>query len=631
MTAANTRRRALNFLARQQQADGSFKAWASPTLKPFTPSKSQATIFPTILILDALRSVAGAEAIVAKAAGYIAAQVSSQTSWNYWEQASAARDSEPYPDDFDDTACALAALRTTDPEQIGAFARLLVVSEVSAGGPYNTWLIDHHTYPQWHDVDVAVNANIGYILSQQGVQPSGLMRYLQDAIDNAFLQSKYYVGVAPTLYFLARWYEGPAKAQLQAQVIEACKHSNPASPLTNALLLSAASYLGISKSTISPDTLLKEVKNDHWLAEALYVDPNYNGKQHFGGSAELTTALVLQALALHDTPRAHVPLNQNNGVPIKGAARIRREALAYSSKDLRRRYTAVAHRVSQADVGQQIIMPATIIAEAGKWKLPRATLQNLNSASLNGWVAYTIYDDLMDGSGQLELLSIANVAHRRSYSQYCRALPDIYVFGKHVASAFDTMDTANAWELKHARARVDRAVLRVKQLPDYNDLQQLADRSWGHSLAASGVVLSVFGDIRNACFIALQNFFTQFLIARQLHDDAHDWEEDLRLGQLSSVVTMLLLQYGVTKKLNLDVALPDLRQHFWKQTISDVAELIYERLRRARQALAQCAAYMSIQELESWLRKLEDSTILAIKKRDETVAFMHGFGGSNVN
>ncbi len=52
----------------------------------------------------------------------------------------------------------------------------------------------------------------------------------------------------------------------------------------------------------------------------------------------------------------------------------------------------------------------------------------------------------------------------------------------------DTVDAANTWEYLHARATVNNNVITYISLPDYGDYRQLAERSWGHMLAASGVL-----------------------------------------------------------------------------------------------------------------------------------------------
>jgi len=76
--------------------------------------------------------------------------------------------SKPYPDDLDDTFCALNALYLFDRKLISGSAyayiiQLLTKVEKNEGGPYKTWLVSKKT-SGWDDVDIVVNSNIAYFL-----------------------------------------------------------------------------------------------------------------------------------------------------------------------------------------------------------------------------------------------------------------------------------------------------------------------------------------------------------------------------------------------------------------------------------------------------------------------------------
>src|SRR4051812_48582098 len=99
----------LKWLARQQAADGSFKGQAGPISKVFRPTLRQDTVFFTTLILICLEKAAVADQIIKPALKFLKSQVSPAGSWNYWRRDSKCSADFPYPDDLDDTACALLA------------------------------------------------------------------------------------------------------------------------------------------------------------------------------------------------------------------------------------------------------------------------------------------------------------------------------------------------------------------------------------------------------------------------------------------------------------------------------------------------------------------------------------------
>lgn len=623
---------ALDYLRRQQAPDGSFTGWASATLKPFNPTRPQPTIFPTMLILDCLHDVVGAEDIRLRAAKYLEAQVGEQGSWNYWDRTSKAARQEPYPDDLDDTAYALAALTRADAKwvdgsRLGQLARLLIATEQQPGGPYNTWLIDTSRASQWRHVDVAVNANIGYALSLQSVRTSGLCHYIDKAIQGGQLQSDYYVGSAPVIYFISRWYDGDQLAALQEQVVRLARKPR-LSALHTALLLSAGCRLRVDDNCLKP--LAEQLRNrTNWPAAALYVDPVYDKHQHYGGSVALTTAFVLEALALHDARAADRPpiISRKHGVP-RLMGHIQKDAKRIPDLALRRRYLALARQLMQDIAGEQITDPATLVAQAGGWEVADATLMSLNAGALNGWMAYTLYDDILDGDANADQLPIAGVALRRSYEHFAHALPDQRTWLEQVTETFDLIDGANYWEQQHARADTRGGVFELRRLPDYGDYSQLAHRSLGHRLAGTGVALVHYGSLEHPQVRALQTFFKHFLIARQLNDDAHDWEEDLQSGRLTAVVTMLLgAVYEPPHHFVIDDELDGLRQYFWQHTIGDVVALTRHHLQAAQTALATLRSDMNTTSFASWIDALELAGNAALHGRQEALQFMQAYEG----
>jgi hypothetical protein len=613
----------IDYLRRSQCSDGSFAAYTCAQQFPFAERREQPTDFVTMQILECLQDVPGTADIRRAAGNYLQSQVRSNGAWNYWKSPTI-RPAEPYPDDLDDTACAVAALSQQDPtwsngERMGQFARLLVSAEQHVGGPYNTWLINTQSAPQWRHIDVAVNANIAYALSKHHVRPQNLYTYLAAAP----LKSNYYVGIAPVLYFLSRLNSSRLASKLRHELQEMCTQSCSNNPLETAMLLSASCRIGLSRDVLQPlaKRLQMMLKQDHWAAVALYVDPVYNSKQYYGGSAGLTTAFALEACTLYAT---FLEGNANAITPktLWLPSQFNRETAWVQSRSLVRQYRATARQVISGNHGKQIAQAGTLVQSAVEWTISAQDCQQLDLGGLNGWIAYTLYDKILDGDGQPDSINIANLAHRCSYQNFLNVAGQASDIAEHIRTVFDTMDSANHWEQQHARVVVKNSVFRLRELPNYEDYHQLAERSLGHSLVATSVFWLHFRHMEDEKIQLLQQFFKHFLIARQLNDDAHDWQDDIRAGQLTAVV-VLLLQHEPKGTVYLNSRMPEWRQHFWSSTIDTVTNLISYHCDVARTTLAQLP--MDPKLFDSWLNALEHAAASAQAGRNQALEFIKSY------
>jgi hypothetical protein len=615
----------LDFLKANQSDDGSFIVKAGAGADDFKNYRRHPSVFFSALILECLHDIPGAETISQQLASFLLTHKSEHWTWNYWMRDVGGTVSKTYPDDLDDTACALAALQHYQPELIdgetlGGLAQALTACEVSIGGPYQTWLIDHQKYPVWNDIDVAVNANIGYFLSLRSVKLPGLQQYLDDCLTRDMLKSSYYLGEIPCIYFLARWYSGNNLDQLKLKIMDILSDYSKLNALMLSLLISSALHTKLSRQTIAPliTQLLALQVDGHWAAAALYGEPAIDGVAYYAGSEALTTAFAIEALMAFQALLPAAAAITSVGIDRSLVRQLTRLRQQLPESDLRSAYDRFVSSILTHDTEQQVSAIATLTAHATGMALPLESLTALNLASLNGWVAYTIYDNLLDGEPAQNLLGVANFALRQVSAQFHRALPKHSAFQQLVSNTLNTVDAANSWELHLARAVTSDNLITITTVPDYTNYDQLAARSWGHMLAASGTLCLAGYDLHSTEQAALRQFFRHYLIARQLNDDAHDWEDDLRHGQLTSVVCLLLGEAG-------HVTFPDdlerLRLKFWKQTIDQVAALISGHSQLAKLALQDCP-FTDTTTYQSWLDAIEQSAESALSQRHDTQKFI---------
>lgn len=549
----------LAYLVSQQNNDGSFWGWSSGK-KSLQNLHANDTIFFSALMLSALAKVPGTEPMRSQLTAFVWEQRSMKSTWNYWR-----RDSTmpQYPDDLDDTACVITGLylnrpELVTPELLASLTNILQGLEVQPGGPYATWI-----GVQKREVDIAVNANLAYLLHLLSVTCQPLLDYLDRHIKEDNLNSHYYVGSAIILYFLARGYRGKQLKKLQ-KIIEQ-ELARAESALDLALLISAARAVGVPLVNSVERLSQLQQADGSWLATALYIDHPFNGQQHYAGSAALTTAFVLEALTPEES-------------------------------------SAVSQRL---DPGKQM---ATIVAEATGLQANQQTLDLLNQGSAAGWDAYTLYDDVLDGDAPVADICAANSAMRQSLQAFWRALPDNQDFQEYVIGAFDRMDAANQWELQHAR--------NLAQSPEYGNYQQLADRSWGHTLAGVGPLLAGGYALGGPEVQSFLDFMRNYLIAKQLSDDAHDWRQDYEAGRVTPVVALLATH---------DSDHFTQAEYYWLQVTPLVNTMIRHHLKKAKAALDACIYFTQPEVLESWIDDIERSCNLVETEAQATQQFIAAY------
>jgi hypothetical protein len=252
-------------------------------------------------------------------------------------------------------------------------------------------------------------------------------------------------------------------------------------------------------------------------------------------------------------------------------------------------------------------------------------VESLSLANFFGWMAYAIYDDALDGEDGAALIPCANF--------FLRALTEIYhSLGTRAAgivplfkNTMNRIDNANAWEQHHCRipAGSDATPGNVltRPSPSFDDHETLADRSIGHAMGPLAILLLAGYAAESEEYKKVESFFCHYLIARQLHDDAHDWAEDLLRGRVNSVGIIVLNNF---KKKYSIAALPKLKKIFWEETIDVAARMIVTHVVAARRARER-SPLSDTDFMESALQRLASGARRAITERDEALIFLKNY------
>jgi hypothetical protein len=301
-----------------------------------------------------------------------------------------------------------------------------------------------------------------------------------------------------------------------------------------------------------------------------------------------------------------------------------RTALAQKAEPVRTQAIRFLERVSHADTTGEISSIATFAAQSLGINIPKETLVALGEANIYGWIAYMIYDHIIDGESDAALLPLANIAMRQSLSRYKIIAPNDAPTQQLIDHLFDDIDEANAWELAACRFPVQKGVITLGALPDYKHHGVLARRSGIHILGPLiAARLSAYGEDTEK-MQHLTHGLRHYLIARQLSDDIHDWKDDITAGHITAVVAQLIAQRNdMHKKIPLKTMLPALEKDFLHHAMQDVCKNITHHIEQTKRSFALAGCVNG--PLFGLVTRLENMTTQSLAERSRFLAFQTAY------
>ena len=643
----------LEIIKSEQRKDGSF-ATLSSCHADFSEAHTYVTTFAASNILRCLNSVVcgmpdrltdmlDIATVRESIAGFLLAQHGGRWSWNYWSRDASEYRAMPYPDDLDDTFVALSALRECNPALVDGrvlahAVQALIATEVKPGGPYRTWLAsgDH-----WASMkpDIAVNANINNFLASLDVALPGLDSFLGEAIEGGRVTSPYYPGAIPVAHFLGRSYGGAHGIKLLEIILdERLTNGLWMNDLESAMAISAICSIGFVDSVAesSMRAFMDKVVAGAWAPHPFCTDLVRDGMRQYAGSRALTAAFAIEAAARWAAARRSDVCSigdqrsgyawESEGARILGAIKEMavRDCLGLPAfiKD------SVSVQIDSVRDSEIVLVPYRAYAALGSSPfVGHYILERLALANFYGWMAYAIYDrcldDDMDGTA---MLPVANVLLRKTTQLYRELGRNISGFTNWCAALMDGVDEANAVEFAQCRlVRHGDILTRPNPMP-VGMMRRAGRKSLAHALPAVGVYLLV-GDRAISKARTLISFFLHYLIARQLHDDAHDWEDDLKRGALTGVGAQILDAWRRGDKGNINLAkdMPELRNIFGHDCVPTIMETIVAQTGKARRALAHVPEISHPEALTSILNPLDSAAFGVANNRKIALEFVAAY------
>ncbi len=624
LSADKLKEKSLKFLLHSQEKNGAFYGYLFEKEKPGI--EIQKITFFTSLILEACADHFIDDLvwrkISSKAVRFLRREKSKRGSWNYWERKSDQYKEQPYPDDLDDTFCALGALhfsKEIQGEDLAKAIMLLTSLEIKEGGPYRTWTVSENAEKIWKDIDIAVNCNVAYFLSLQKVFLPSLHNLVEKSIREKKLLSPYYFNEIQVIYFISRFYRGNLQRELIQYLLSKQRHNHWGNLQDSALAISALLNLGYEKEKLKNEyaMLCHEAEKGFKVHPFLVL----KNRTQFIGSKSLTCAFFLEAFMKFDKEEIFVSEFTDKNIYEKAKKEIE-SALPkehpYAEKFLDEIYVK--------DKNKEITLLPYYFAKSFPSITKKSFCDDLALASLYGWLAFTIYDNVLDQDGGGELLPLGNFAFQRLREIYFQLSKNKKIkFG--LLEFFDetilVMNKNAFWEISNCRLIYDKEYLYINSIPEFSK-KKIIEKSLGHSLGAISL-FAIHGEKTSGKKTSLlRAFFEGYILAKQLNDDAHDWEEDLRRGHLNYVNVKLLKTYLSDKKvhkLSFKNDFPRLRKLFWADTIQEIAKEEFFATKKARAALKK----LNLSEekyFSKLLERFDRSMQRALEESQKTLSFL---------
>jgi hypothetical protein len=636
--------RCISFIKAEQLSNGSFESASFTDVEHFTDRASRKTTFYNSLIISALASIKNDETLLisSRTARFLYNEKGPNGSYNYWQKDSGEKKLLPYPDDLDDTFTALTALYQHDASLLTeklmlSSINILINCESNVGGPYYTWLVPKPRKGKWKDVDIVVNSNVAHFLSLNEIDCPPLTEYIEHAIRQQPLTSSYYHSPISIVYFISKWYRGKEQKKLKAVILKkrlASGHwDNPfETALSVVSLLNLGAEISMCREAIL--YLCHATMEQSWQPYAFYIEQIHGKKVSYSGSSAFTASVIAEALAMYMRVSEHttkvLPRDaQHIEFLLQSIRTASKEKFNTCIKPLQIEAFHIIDAVLTRDKNNEITLTPYFFARSFLSPLLKEDLLiQLGVANTLGWIGYTIYDDILDREAKLKLLPLANIMVREVSDIFSMLVADTEHY-KIITSILDGIDNANYWEKEYATCVISQNGIELPHtLPHYGTYGILAQKSLGHAIGP--MIVCMLSGKWHALELTEQTrrFFEHYIIAKQLHDDAHDWLEDLSKGHINSVgveVVKIWKKSSNKKIIVMEKERDKMQLIFWQKVIDPISKHIIEHAKNALGILETLPVNGQAEYFKNRILALEKSARLAISERNHALRFIQAY------
>jgi len=250
------------------------------------------------------------------------------------------------------------------------------------------------------------------------------------------------------------------------------------------------------------------------------------------------------------------------------------------------------------------------------------TLSALGKANQYAWLAYSLYDNILDDNTDVEILPIANNLMRYSVTEYLSgglSFPFINTY-------FDIVDRANIKEVNYRNQfSIDsqNGIIHIKKTPSAKQLRPLLhERSIIHIIGPLYIANNQCEEVVDSVYQALSHY----CLAKQLNDDIHDWIEDFSSGRPTYVISKLLstssMKVGSYK---IDKVIGSLKDSYWKVGLVELCDEVISAVDISISLLEDSILEKNSMFVKHYIQPLKDSAIAAKNSHKFNVKFLENY------
>jgi hypothetical protein len=596
----------IGFLRSAQRADGGFDDFSgreamavNALLLLFLPKKSGE-------ILEEIRKRAASFILRYKKAGWV------------------------FSDDFAFNFLLLAALAKHDAGIFGgrALAEILGAltnSEVAEGGPY-------YSSADREKADLAANAAVGVFLSCLDVSLPSLDELAEKAIGAQDFSAS---AASPCLaiYLISEFYRGPERGVLAEYLLEKISDRRISAGDEMLCFLSLLNLGCRPAAAAEKEYFLRLAESGRLFGAEKLLDRDFDNKEQV--AQILNSALFLGVLTGLEKMFAakygkSAEEEKKETEMIKKIAALAEKRFFSLPEDFKKFANQEIGEVARRNSDRQMpLMPYYFrLSLGGKGKIfSDDFIAQLGLANAFFWTAFIIYDDFLDEEGEPKLISTANI-YAREFTGFFRTLfPPKNKFNDFFTNLMDKLDAANTWEALYCRAKVSGQKIKIpEKIPDYGDYEVAYEPASAHILGSAAMLAELGFAVDSEETKNLIDYFRHYLIAMQFNDDIYDWEEDLRRGQLSTVIAMFLRDWREihpkAEEIDLEKDLLEARKLFCFTTLGKASAEALRHTAAARQALSRLKVIENPAPLEKFINLTENAARQAFSEQQKTKEFL---------
>lgn len=462
----------------------------------------------------------------------------------------------------------------------------LISKEITEGGPYAS-------SPDNKNIDIGTNILIDCFLRLKGVELESLEKLIDTSIRENNFYSDYCVNPYFLIFLLSKNAKKKNKDILIKYLIDNENGDNWGNILNTSLAVISLSNLNYENRL---DKEFKYLENNKKLL-------NNSFKLFKSADFEIETTLKLNAsiyskamLTIKNIkPDIFHNFNKEEKSVIKNILKFHSNRTKNLGNDFEILSTKeIIATITRNSDKQMSLMPFYLKKALGE-KAKCISNKDISQLGLNNiyfWNAFIIYDNFWDEDEESrpELLPIANYFSRNflSYlsSEFCTNNDFCAFFQK----TMDKLDKANFNEVRNQRFIINGFEVDIPNtIPDYTNYESKFWPSSGHAVISVAMLMKLNYRITSPEVSNLMNYFKNYLIAKQINDDLHDWIEDLNRGHFTIATAEIIKRWKTIhpnkKKLNLNEEELMLRRLFW-ESIDDITTIALCYLKKSRKRLA---------------------------------------------